>query len=133
LKLSDCARIPFVPIVNNRLSLASCTYSHHFVSIFLYFIVTSSFNSRSSFHHYHRHFVRWRDANIVLLFKKDERHLASNYRPVSLISITCKILHGAYSPQQHHGPFRQKQDPHQCSTWIPQKTIMRVPTHSNHP
>jgi hypothetical protein len=27
----------------------------------------------------------------------------------------------------------QKQDPHQCSTWIPQKMIMRVPTHSNHP
>jgi hypothetical protein len=24
----------------------------------------------------------WRDANIVPLFKKDERHLASNYRPV---------------------------------------------------
>ena len=34
----------------------------------------------------------WRDANIVPLFKKDERHLASNYRPVSLTSITCKIL-----------------------------------------
>ena len=27
-----------------------------------------------------------------MLFKKDERHLASNYRPVSLTSITCKIL-----------------------------------------
>jgi hypothetical protein len=34
----------------------------------------------------------WRDANIVPLFKKDERHLASNYRPVFLTSITCKIL-----------------------------------------
>ena len=34
----------------------------------------------------------WGDANIVPLFKKDERHLASNYRPVSLTCITCKIL-----------------------------------------
>jgi hypothetical protein len=34
----------------------------------------------------------WRDANIVPLFKKDERYLASNYSPVSLTSITCIIL-----------------------------------------
>ena len=40
----------------------------------------------------HRRKQDWRDANIVPLFKKDERHLASNYRPVSLTSITCKIL-----------------------------------------
>jgi hypothetical protein len=32
----------------------------------------------------------WRDANIVSLFKKNERHLASNYRPVSLTSITLR-------------------------------------------
>ena len=32
----------------------------------------------------------WRDANIVPLFKKNERHLASNYRPVSLTSITLR-------------------------------------------
>jgi len=34
----------------------------------------------------------WKDAHVVPLFKKDERHLASNYRPVSLTSITCKVL-----------------------------------------
>ena len=34
----------------------------------------------------------WKDAHVVPLFKKDERHLASNYRPVSLISITCKVI-----------------------------------------
>lgn len=34
----------------------------------------------------------WKDAHVVPIFKKDERHLASNYRPVSLTSITCKIL-----------------------------------------
>ena len=34
----------------------------------------------------------WKDAHVVPLFKKDERHLASNYRPVSLTLITCKIM-----------------------------------------
>lgn len=34
----------------------------------------------------------WREAHIVPLFKKGDKHLASNYRPVSLTSVTCKIL-----------------------------------------
>ena len=34
----------------------------------------------------------WRDANISPVFKKGDRHLAENYRPVSLTSIWCKLL-----------------------------------------
>ena len=34
----------------------------------------------------------WKDAMVVPIFKKDERHKAANCRPVSLTSITCKIL-----------------------------------------
>ena len=34
----------------------------------------------------------WRNAWVVPIFKKGERHLASNYRPVSLTSIVCKVL-----------------------------------------
>ena len=34
----------------------------------------------------------WRSASIVLVFKKGDRHQASNYRPVSLTSIACKLL-----------------------------------------
>ena len=34
----------------------------------------------------------WRDANISSIFKKGEKHLPENYRPVSLTSDTCKIL-----------------------------------------
>jgi hypothetical protein len=36
----------------------------------------------------------WKDAHVVPLFKKDERHLASNYRPVSLTSIQDGIESG---------------------------------------
>ena len=34
----------------------------------------------------------WRKANIVPIFKKGDKHQAGNYRPVSLTSVTCKIL-----------------------------------------
>ena len=34
----------------------------------------------------------WREAAIVPIFKKGDRHQASNYRPVSLTSVTCKVL-----------------------------------------
>ena len=34
----------------------------------------------------------WRDANISPVFKKGDRHQAENYRPVSLTSISCKLL-----------------------------------------
>ena len=34
----------------------------------------------------------WRDANISPVFKKDDRNAAVNYRPVSLTSVSCKIL-----------------------------------------
>ena len=34
----------------------------------------------------------WRDANVSPVFKKGDRLLAENYRPVSLTSISCKLL-----------------------------------------
>ena len=45
----------------------------------------------------------WREASVVPLFKKVDRHLASNYRPVSLTSITCKLLeHIVHSNVMQH-------------------------------
>jgi len=50
----------------------------------------------------------WRDALIVPVFKKGEKHQPSNYRPVSLTSVVCKVLeHVVYSSvmrfyDQHH-------------------------------
>ena len=34
----------------------------------------------------------WRDANISPIFKKGDKHSPENYRPVSLTSVTCKLL-----------------------------------------
>jgi len=34
----------------------------------------------------------WRQANVIPVFKKGEKYLASNYRPVSLTCICCKVL-----------------------------------------
>ena len=34
----------------------------------------------------------WRTANVVSIFKKGDRTLASNYRPISLTSVICKML-----------------------------------------
>ena len=34
----------------------------------------------------------WRNANVSPIFKKGDRHTASNYRPVSLTCVCCKLL-----------------------------------------
>ena len=34
----------------------------------------------------------WKEANIMLLFKKGSRNKPTNYRPVSLTSVVCKLL-----------------------------------------
>ena len=35
---------------------------------------------------------QWKEANVRALYKKGKKTLCSNYRPVSLTSIVCKLL-----------------------------------------
>ena len=42
---------------------------------------------------------KWLDAVITPIFKKGQRCLPENYRPVSLLSIICKILESIITPQ----------------------------------
>ena len=45
----------------------------------------------------------WKNAHIVPVFKKGEKHLPSNYRQVSLTSIVCKVLeHIVHSSVMNH-------------------------------
>ena len=45
----------------------------------------------------------WRKALIVPIYKKGDRHQSSNYGPVSLTSVTCKILeHVGHSNVMNH-------------------------------
>ena len=34
----------------------------------------------------------WTNANVTPVFKKSDKHIAENYSPVSLTSVTCKLL-----------------------------------------
>ena len=69
----------------------------------------------------------WKNANICPLFKKNDRTIPSNYRPVSLTCITCKLLehiicsnlmqhfekHNILNSRQH--AFRRR---HSCETQL---------------
>ena len=39
----------------------------------------------------------WNDANVCPLFKKSDKSIASNYRPISLTCILCKVLEHIFS------------------------------------
>ena len=47
--------------------------------------------------------IDWKNAHIVPVFKKGEKHIPSNYRPVTLTSIACKVLeHIVHSSVMDH-------------------------------
>jgi hypothetical protein len=58
----------------------------------------------------------WRDANISGMFKKGDKHLPENHRPVSLTTVPCKLLEHiicrqtirTYNMQTSHETSRNK-------------------------
>ena len=71
----------------------------------------------------------WRDALVVPILKKGEIHIPANYRPVSLTSISCKILeHIIHSSIMKHFDIIQPRL-NKCPTWFQKQTFMRDPTH----
>ena len=44
----------------------------------------------------------WKNAFVVPIFKKGEKHVPSNYRPVFLTSIACKVLEHVHSSVMRH-------------------------------
>ena len=47
--------------------------------------------------------AEWRDAHITPIYKKGEQYNPANYRPVSLISVVCKLLeHNIVSAVMRH-------------------------------
>jgi hypothetical protein len=43
----------------------------------------------------------WRAASIIPVFKKGDKHLAANYHPISLTSITCKLMEHIIQVMDH--------------------------------
>ena len=39
----------------------------------------------------------WLKANIAPIYKKGDRSIPANYRPISLTSVCCKASHGTYN------------------------------------
>ena len=67
----------------------------------------------------------WKEATLPPLFKKGDRGKASNYRPVSLTSITCKIMeHILHSTIISHLEDLNILSDYQL-TRIPEKEVMR--------
>ena len=49
----------------------------------------------------------WKNASVHAIFKKGDRSLASNYRPISLTSVSCKIMeHIIFSHIMSHQEFK---------------------------
>ena len=68
----------------------------------------------------------WRQANVTVVFKKGERSQPSNYRPVSLTCLTCKVLEHIISStirahlDQHNilNDFQHGFRKHSCETQL---------------
>ena len=69
--------------------------------------------------------------NVAPIFKKGAKSDSINYRPVSLTSISCKMLKHNHC-EQYDGFHGATQYPGGHSRWLQSPQIMRVPVESGH-
>lgn len=73
-------------------------------------------------------------ATVTLIFKKGDKRKPSNYRPVALTSVCCKVLeHVTEYAQLHHAVIWSTQHSVWYAAWILQTTILWITTNSHHP
>jgi hypothetical protein len=75
----------------------------------------------------------WKSANVMAIYKKGERYKASNYRPVSLTSICCKIQEDILVSSMLLKTPRQLQHHCRLSAWIQSKPQLRNSIAHLHP
>ena len=73
----------------------------------------------------------WLTADVIPIFKKGKKNLASNYRPVSLTAITCKLIEHTRHTHiiQHCDSQNILQN---CQHGFRKKTLMRISNHYHH-
>jgi len=64
----------------------------------------------------------WKSANITPIFKKGNRNVACNYRPVSLTSLICKMFESIIRCSR--SPSRGQRFVTGQSTWIQKRSVM---------
>ena len=67
--------------------------------------------------------LEWKEANIIPLFKKGSRNKYVHYRPVSLISVICKLLETIIR-DHNDGLSHQTKINKLFSAWVPKSKIM---------
>ena len=74
----------------------------------------------------------WKEVNVVLIFKKADRHKPSNYRPVSLTCMSSQIMeHVSVSNLLKHNRYSKPLT--SSPAWLPSKLLLRISTSSPYP
>ena len=73
----------------------------------------------------------WVEANVAPVFKKGDRHTASNYRPISLTCVCAKLLEHIICKNIMTN-FTKKQNFNFCATRFPCRALLWKPITTDH-
>ena len=77
--------------------------------------------------------IDWTQALVTPIFKKGNRHLPENYRPVSLTSIPCKIMEHIICSHVRDRLDDPIWHPVTSTTWVSRTSFVRIPIIINPP